>query len=144
MPAAAVVVFNVHVATQSPLPDAPGRALVEQVCGTCHGLDYLAPSTRTAAQWRDTLAVMKTSGAKASDDEWKTLSEYFMANLAYLNVNKATVDEVRLVFSVPEKVAQAVVAERDKRGGFTTIDDLAQFPDLDRKKLEAMKARLSF
>lgn len=127
-----------------PLPDAPGKALAEQVCGTCHGLDLLVPSTRTAAQWRDTLAVMKTSGAQASDEEWKTLTGYFMANLAYLNVNKATVEEVRLVLDVPEKIAQSVVAERDRQGGFKTIDDLKQIADLDQKRVEALKARLSF
>lgn len=129
---------------EGPLPDAPGKALVEQVCGTCHGLELLAPSTRTAAQWRDTLAVMKTSGAQASDEEWKTLTEYFMANLAYLNVNKATVEEVRLVLNVAEKIAQSVVAERDRQGGFKTVDDLKQIADLDQKRAEALKARLSF
>ncbi len=127
-----------------PLPDAPGKGLAEQVCGTCHGLELLAPSTRTAAQWRDTLAVMKTSGAKASDEEWKALTEYFMANLAYLNVNKATADDVRLVFNVPEKVAQALVTARDTQGGFKTIDDLKQIPELDQKRVEALKARLTF
>ena len=144
IPAGLVVALGVPAALQSPLPDAPARPLVEQVCGTCHGLDYLAPSTRTAAQWRDTMAVMKTSGARASDEEWKTITEYFMANLAYLNVNKATVEDVRLVFSLPEKAAQTIVAERDTQGGFKTLDDLKQLPDLDPKKLDAMKARLSF
>lgn len=127
-----------------PLPDAPGKAIVEQVCGTCHGLDLLAPSTRTSAQWRDTLAVMKTSGAKASDEEWKTITEYFMAQLAFLNVNKATAEDVRLVFAVSEKVAQAIVGSRDKQGGFKTIDDLRQVPDLDQKKVEVLKSRLTF
>lgn len=130
--------------TGGPLPDAPGKALVEQACGTCHGLELLAPSTRTAAQWRDTMAVMKTSGAKASDEEWKAINQYFMANLAYLNVNKATVDDVRQVFDVSEKIAQAIVARRDTQGGFTTIDDLRQVPDLDQKRVEALKARLTF
>jgi len=156
IPAALVLAFTAHAAMLAhaaaaaapaqagPLPDAPGKALAEQVCGTCHGLELLAPSTRTAAQWRDTLAVMKTSGASASDEEWKALTEYFMATLAYLNVNKATVEDVRLVFDIPEKLAQAVVAERDKQGGFKTIDDLEQIADLDQKKIEALKARLSF
>ncbi|MBI2189224.1 MAG: helix-hairpin-helix domain-containing protein [Acidobacteria bacterium] len=129
---------------EGPLPDAPGKELVEIKCGSCHGIDYLAPSTRTVAQWRDTIAVMKNSGANASDEEWKTVTEYLMGNLAYLNVNKASADDVRLVFGVPEKVAQGIVAARDTQGGFTSIDDLKQFPDLDQKKIEAMKARLSF
>jgi competence protein ComEA len=146
MSMAFVLVVSAPAAAQSggPLPDAPGKALVEQVCGTCHGLELLAPSTRTAAQWRDTLAVMKTSGAKASDEEWKAIDRYFMANLAYLNVNKATADEIRLVFDVADEIAQALVAQRDKQGGFKTLDDLKQVPDLDQKRVEALKARLTF
>jgi competence protein ComEA len=139
-----VVIAPAAAQTGGPLPDAPGKALVEQVCGTCHGLELLAPSTRTAAQWRDTLAVMKTSGAKASDEEWKAIDQYFMANLAYLNVNTATADEIGLVFDVADKIAQAVVAQRDKQGGFKTVDDLKQVPDLDQKRVEALKGRLTF
>jgi len=126
------------------LPDAPGKQLVEQVCATCHGVDLLVPSSRTAVQWRDTIGAMKTAGAKASDEEWKTLVEYIMGNLAFLNVNKATVEDVRLVFAVPESVAQAVVAARDKQGGFKSADDLKQIPDLDSKRVEAIRTRLSF
>jgi competence protein ComEA len=126
------------------LPDAPGKQLVEQVCATCHGVDLLVPSSRTATQWRDTMGAMKTAGAKASDEEWKTIVAYIMGNLAFLNVNRATVEDVRLVFAVPEKVAQAIVAARDKQGGFKTIDDLKQVPDLDQKRVEALKARLTF
>jgi competence ComEA-like helix-hairpin-helix protein len=126
------------------LPDAPGKQLVEQVCATCHGVDLLVPSSRTAAQWRDTMGAMKTAGAKASDEEWKTIVDYIMGNVAFLNVNKATVEDVRLVFGVPDKVAQAVVAARDTQGGFKTIDDLKQIPELDPKRVEAIKTRLTF
>jgi competence ComEA-like helix-hairpin-helix protein len=126
------------------LPDAPGKQLVEQVCATCHGVDLLVPSSRTAAQWRDTMGAMKTAGAKASDEDWKTIVEYIMGNIAFLNVNKATVEDVRLVFAVPEKVAQAIVAVRDEQGGFKTIDDLKQIPDLDQKRVEEVKGRVTF
>lgn len=125
------------------LPDAPGKAVVEQVCATCHGVDLLVPSSRTAQQWRDTMGAMKTAGAKATDEDWKTIIDYIMGNVAFLNVNKASVDDVRLVFGVPEKVAQAIVAARDAQGGFKSIDDLKQIPDLDPKRVEGLKARLT-
>jgi len=147
---AAIIVFGAEkaAAPQQPqvetLPDAPGKQLVEQVCATCHGVDLLVPSSRTATQWRDTMGAMKTAGAKASDEDWKTIVDYIMGNLAFLNLNKATVEDVRLVFGVPEKVAQAVVAARDKQGGFKTVDDLKQVPDLDQKRVDAIKARLTF
>jgi competence protein ComEA len=126
------------------LPDAPGKALVEQVCATCHGVDLLVPTTRTLIQWRDTIGAMKTAGAKASDEEWKTINEYITGNLAYLNVNKATAEDVRLVFGIPDKLAQAVVGYRDQQGGFKTLDDVKQVPDLDPKRVDALKERLTF
>jgi competence ComEA-like helix-hairpin-helix protein len=150
VPVAVAVSFTIAAAApqQQPqvetLPDAPGKQVVEQVCATCHGVDLLVPSSRTAQQWRDTMGAMKTAGAKASDEDWKTIVDYIMGNVAFLNVNKATVDDVRLVFGVPEKVAQAIVAARDKQGGFKTIDDLKQVADLDQARVEAIKTRLSF
>lgn len=126
------------------LPEAPGKDVVARVCIVCHGLDYLVPSDRTASQWRDTLANMRQAGALASDEEWKTMTEYVMANIAYVNVNKATAEEIRLVFAVGEKIAQAVVAYRDTQGGFKTLEDLKQAPDLDPKKIDALKTRLIF
>lgn len=126
------------------LPDAPGKELVERACSVCHGLNYLVPSDRTVPQWRDTLGAMRTAGAQANDEEWKAIVEYFMANLAYLSMNKATADDIRLVFGVNEKIAEAVVAYRDKEGSFKTIEDLKKVPDLDPKKVDALKARLIF
>jgi competence protein ComEA len=153
-----VATFSLHTArpstalplqTQVPgapgvLPDAPGKEVVARVCIVCHGLDYLVPSDRTASQWRDTLANMKQAGALASDEEWKMMTEYVMANIAYLNMNKATAEEIRLVFAVGEKLAQGVVAYRDKQGGFKTLEDLKQAPELDPKKIDALKTRLIF
>ena len=126
------------------LPDAPGKALVERACIVCHGFEYLVPSVRTVSQWRDVLAVMRQYGAQASDEEWKAMTEYIAANIAYLSMNKATAEEIRLVFGVSEKIAQNVVAYRDKEGSFKTIEDLKNVPDLDPKAIDALKARLTF
>lgn len=126
------------------LPEAPGKEVLARVCSVCHGLDYVVPSDRTATQWRDTLATMKTAGALASDEEWKLMAEYVMANIAYLNVNKATAEDVRLVFAVEDKIAKGIVAYRDGQGGFRTIEDLKQAPDVDAKRIEALKGRLIF
>ncbi|OFW05017.1 MAG: hypothetical protein A3I61_19090 [Acidobacteria bacterium RIFCSPLOWO2_02_FULL_68_18] len=126
------------------LPDAPGKALVEQVCATCHGVDLLVPTTRTVTQWRDTIGAMKTAGAKASDEEWKTITGYIMGNLAYLNVNKATSEEMRLVLDISDTLAQAVVAHRDGQGGFKTLDDMKKVPELDSQRVDALAARLTF
>jgi competence protein ComEA len=126
------------------LPDAPGRAVVLRVCTMCHGVEFIVPSERTVQVWKDTLEVMRGYGAEASDEDWKTITDYLIVNLAHLNVNEAAAEEIGLVFAVNEKIAQGVVAYRDKQGGFKTIEDLKKAPDLDPKKIDALKPRLIF
>ena len=126
------------------LPDAPGKEVVEKVCTTCHGLDFLVPSERTVPAWLETLDLMRGLGAEATPEQWGIITEYLIVNLAYLSVNKATADEIRMIFAVPEKVAQGVVAYRDTQGGFKTIDDLKKAPELDPAKVDALQPRLIF
>jgi competence protein ComEA len=134
------------VAAQAPkdLPDAPGKPVVVGVCTSCHDAALIIDPPRTVAGWEDTLYAMKDFGAMATDEEWKTISDYLVANLALLDVNKAEAPHVQLVFGVSDTVAADVVAYRDKQGGFKTIDDLKKAPGLDAAKIEAVKERLLF
>jgi competence protein ComEA len=126
------------------LPDAPGKAVVGRVCTACHGVDYIVPSERTVPVWRDTFELMKGYGAQATDDEWQTISDYIMANVAYLSVNKATTEDLVLFFEIDEKVARGVLSYRDKQGGFKTTDDLKKAPGLDATKVDTLERRLIF
>lgn len=135
---------RVPPAAAQELPEGSGKAVVQKICTTCHGLDYLVPSERTVPVWRDTLDLMRGYGAEATEEQWKTITEYIIANLAYLNVNAATAEDIGLVFAVNEKIAQDVVAYREKQGAFKTIDDLKKAPDLDAQKVDALQARLLF
>lgn len=129
---------------QASLPDGDGKAIVEKLCVSCHGLDYLWPSQRTVQVWRETIDLMRGYGAEATDAQWTTITGYIIGNLAYLNVNKATAEECGLVFGLTGKAAEGVVAYRDKQGGFKTIDDLRQAPGLDAARIDALQARLIF
>lgn len=131
-------------AAPEPLPDGPGKAVVERVCTMCHGTDFMHPSQRAVPVWRDIIDVMKGYGAVATDEEWNAVTGYIMTTLAYLSVNKATAEEIGVVFGINEKIAQGVVAYRDVQGGFKTIDDLKKTPDLDAQKIDALQARLLF
>jgi competence protein ComEA len=131
-------------ASEPALPEGAGRAVVEKVCTMCHGLDYLVPSSRTVQVWRDTIDLMRSYGAEATDEQWKTVTDYIIVNLAHLHVNKATAEEIGMIFEVGEQIAQGVVAYRDTQGGFKTIDDLKKAPDLDAAKVDALKPRLIF
>jgi competence protein ComEA len=131
-------------AAQAALPEGEGRAVVETMCSTCHGLEYLAPSRRTVRNWLETIELMKSFGAEATDEQWKTITDYIVASLAYLNANKAGADEFARLFRIDDKAAEAVVAYREKQGGFKTIDDLKKAPGLDAAGVDGLTDRLIF
>jgi mono/diheme cytochrome c family protein len=58
------------------LPDGQGKDLVESHCGVCHGLDRVAMSKRSPAEWDMVLRRMRFLGATASADEQKTIAGY--------------------------------------------------------------------
>lgn len=125
------------------LPDAPGKAVVERVCLTCHGAEVILPE-RSVPAWRDTLELMKGFGAVATDEEWKTIYTYILSNVAYLNVNRGTAEDFAAVFLIDAAAAGGIVAHRENAGGFKTIDDLKKAPGLDAARVDAAKDRLSF
>ena len=125
------------------LPDAPGRAVVERICLGCHGAEVVVLE-RSVPVWRETLELMKGFGAVATDDEWKTIHAYVLSNLALLNANRAPADDFAAVFLIEADAAAAVVAHREKAGGFKTIDDLKKAPGLDAATVDAAKDRVSF
>src|SRR5687768_4537697 len=85
---------------QNSLPDAPGKAVVERVCTTCHGAGEMTSMPRTPPAWRETLELMRGYGADATEDEWKTITSYIIANVAFLNVNKAPAEDIASVLVV--------------------------------------------
>ena len=126
-----------------PLPDGPGKAVVERICLGCHGAELILPE-RSVPVWRETLELMKGFGAVATDEEWKTIHVYILSNVAYLNVNRGGADDFAAVFLLDAEAAGGVVAHREKAGGFKTIDDLKKAPGLDAARVDAAKDRISF
>lgn len=131
-------------AAQASLPEGEGKALVEKLCTTCHGLDYVWPSQRTVQVWRETIDLMRAYGAEATEQQWNTVTDYIIGNLAYLQVNKAAAGEFGMLFGIDEQAAQGVVAYRETQGGFKTIDDLRKAPGLEPARIDALAARLIF
>ena len=126
------------------LPDGPGKAVFTRMCTNCHGTDVVLDPPRTVPVWVDTVLLMKDFGAEGSDDDWKAVTDYLIVHLAHLEVNKATAGEIGQVLGVSEKIAEGIVAERDKQGGFKTIEDVKKAPDVDGAKIDALKPRLIF
>ena len=126
------------------LPDAPGKPVVVAICTSCHDSSLMTDGPRTIEGWVDVIYLMKDFGATATEEQWKTVSDYLVTNLALVDVNKAAAADMQLVFGVDETAAKDVVAYRDKQSGFKTIDDLKKAPGLDAAKIDALKDRLLF
>ena len=65
--------------TQVTLPDGPGKDVVASHCAVCHGLDRIAETKRSPAQWDAIMAKMVYFGAPVSGDEAKTITSYLDA-----------------------------------------------------------------
>ena len=126
------------------LPEAPGKAVLTTMCTSCHGTDVITDAPRTVPSWVDTVLSMKDFGAQGSDEDWKAVTDYIVVNLAHLEVNKSTAAELAQVLRVSEKVAEGVVAYREKQGGFKAIADLKQAPGLDAATIDTLASRLIF
>jgi competence ComEA-like helix-hairpin-helix protein len=126
------------------LPESPGKAVLTMMCTSCHGTDVITDAPRTVPSWVDTVLSMKDFGAQGSDEDWKAVTDYIVVNLAHLEVNKSTAAEMAQVLRVSEKVAEGVVAYREKQGGFKAIADLKQAPGLDAATIDTLAPRLIF
>jgi cytochrome c5 len=72
--------INLPAARAVSLPDGEGKQLVETRCGLCHDLERVTAVKRRKAEWPLIVATMIASGAIATTDESKTISNYLAAN----------------------------------------------------------------
>ena len=132
------------------LPDAPGRATTEKVCGECHGAEVLIGRQETKETWAAIVDDMIQRGASGTDDEFFEVVNYLSTNFSKtspvvkVNVNKATVKDLQGALRIPDKQAAAIVHQREEKGDFKSIDDLKKVPGIDASKIEANKNRLAF
>jgi len=58
--------------------DAAGKALVDNKCAGCHGLDLITGKTANRVDWTATLDRMKSYGAALDDKETATMLDYLL------------------------------------------------------------------
>ena len=58
------------------LPDGPGKALVENLCGSCHPVEEAVATRRSERDWKDVIQLMVDRGATGSEDEFKSVLAY--------------------------------------------------------------------
>jgi competence ComEA-like helix-hairpin-helix protein len=130
------------------LPDGKGKDLVEDRCSSCHGLDLLLAEHDSKAQWSQIVNEMVSRGATGSADELATIVDYLAANfgpeVAKINVNTATAEELQsgLMLTAPE--AAAIVQFRKDHGKIKDWTVLSKIQGVDSKKLESHKDRITF
>jgi competence protein ComEA len=132
------------------LPDGPGKATTEKVCGTCHGAELVLGRQETRDTWAAIIDDMIQRGATGSDDEFYEIVDYLARNFSptspvtKINVNKASGKDLQSALRLTDKQAAAIVHYREEKGPFGSIDDLKKVPGIDAAKIEANKKRLTF
>jgi competence protein ComEA len=132
------------------LPDGPGKATTQKVCGSCHGAELVLGRQEDREAWGSVVNDMIERGAKGSDDEFYEVVDYLAANFSKtsavikINVNKATAKDLQGALRLPEKLAAAIVHQREEKGDFKSIDDLKKVPGIDAGKIDANKNRLAY
>jgi competence protein ComEA len=132
------------------LPDGPGKATTQKVCGSCHGAELVLGRQDDREGWGTLVNDMIERGAKGTDDEFYEVVDYLATSFSKtspvikINVNKATAKDLEGALRLPAKQAAAIVHQREEKGDFKSIDDLKKVPGIDAGKMEANKNRLEY
>lgn len=132
------------------LPDGPGKAATQKVCGACHGAELVIGRQENRETWGAIVEDMIQRGATGTEDEFFEVVDYLAANFSKsspvmkINVNKATAKDLENALRIPGKQAAAIVHQREEKGDFKSIEDLKTVPGIDAAKIETNKNRLAF
>jgi competence protein ComEA len=136
------------VAQAQDLPPGKGKELVENTCGSCHGLDVIVAQHATKDGWASIVDYMVSRGATGTPAEIQTIVDYlaksFPAAAAKTNVNKASSMDLQTQLELTSKDADAIVKYRTDHGDFKDFDGLTKVPGVDTAKLTAKKDSIAF
>jgi len=148
--AVAGLLLAAAAAAQSGLPDGPGKATVEKVCGGCHGFTVIAQNRADKEHWAGVVDDMVSRGAEGTDDELEQVVQYLAAHYGSdaprpkVNVNKASAEEMIKTLAISKEDAGAIVEYRAKNGNFKNLEAVKSVPGIDAKKLEEKKDSIEF
>jgi competence ComEA-like helix-hairpin-helix protein len=141
-------ILMLGVAHAQNLPEGKGKQLVEDVCGNCHGLDFVLAEHGNKERWASIVNQMVARGATGSDEDLRTIVEYlaknFPAEPARINVNKATAKEIETALELSAKDSEAIVQYRTNHGDYKDLAGMAKVPGIDSKILESRQDRILF
>jgi len=136
-------------AQEPQLPEGPGREETSKLCKQCHEVARSISLRQDREGWNTTMNKMVAFGMKSSEKEFATVLDYLVRHfpaedVPRLNVNKATAIELEAALSMRRSQAAALIAYRDKVGGFKDLEAMKKAPGVDPVKLESKKDRLEF
>jgi competence protein ComEA len=139
-----VLCFAMISSAQDPLPEAPAKKTVENVCGGCHDVDTAIGERHDKAGWQTVIATMVNRGARASDQEFDAIIDYLAKYFGVVNVNKAGAKEIEDALGISTEQSAAIIRYRGANGEFKDLEDLKKVPGLDAKLLDDRKDRIVF
>ncbi len=130
-------------------PPGDGRETTLRTCGKCHSPTIVLAYGQKREGWEKTITKMVRLGAVGSDEDFTDIADYLTANfppsaIPKIFVNKATDQQIANILEISLDDAKAIVAYRDKVGGFKSMDDMKRVPNVDTKKIDAHKDNLVF
>jgi competence protein ComEA len=60
-----------------------------------------------------------------------------------LNLNRATVEQLQELDGIGPGLAGKIVAHREERGGFGSVDELGEVPGIGEKRLAALREQVT-
>jgi competence ComEA-like helix-hairpin-helix protein len=139
---------SVTLAQAQDLPAGKGKDLVENTCGSCHGLDVVVAQHATKDGWASIVDYMVSRGATGTPEEIATIVDYLAKNFPAVatktNVNRASSMDLQTQLELSAKDADAIVKYRTDHGDFKDWDGLAKVPGIDAAKLTAKKDSIIF
>ena len=64
------------------LPEGDGKAIVQDACSQCHGLQQIMDSKKTHDEWKDLVYQMIDNGATLTDEQIPIVVDYLAKNFA--------------------------------------------------------------
>ena len=129
-------------------PNGSGKDVFLQICGQCHTPENVIGKGYTEDGWTQLMGTMVDKGAQMSEDQFSAILQYLMTNFGpppdKINVNKATVLNLRNWMGLSQQQAEALINYRAQNGDFKSIDDLKKVAGIDPAIYEAKKNRLAF
>jgi len=125
-------------------PEAAGKENVTGTCSACHTLVRVATNRRSAKAWNATLKTHEQQrGLKLKPEEIPPIVNYLAAWFGpMVNINLAAAEQLGDLPEVNKKLADAIIAYREKKGPFKSVDDLAAVEGFPAGLLPKLKQRL--